>query len=175
MFHEAIIVPRLHKGIVKQLQGWTGWRIPYLITAVILLAFSTPVRADYTATVNPNSILVTNFLGWGTSLCWWANVIGGYANRTAYVDLAFSQLKLNIVRYNIGGSGPLGRHFRSEASHAGLTVSNRNGNTVELNWNYGMLQSAINVSGPYSDVSNAMHPYEIPINNSCQFYRVKKN
>jgi O-glycosyl hydrolase len=55
------------------------------------------------ATVDPTFVLVTNFEGWGTSLCWWANVIGGYSNRDVYADLAFTQLKLNIVRYNIGG------------------------------------------------------------------------
>jgi O-glycosyl hydrolase len=53
--------------------------------------------------VTPSSVLVADFQGWGSSLCWWANVIGSYSNRANYVDLAFTQLKLNIVRYNIGG------------------------------------------------------------------------
>ena len=69
----------------------------------MLLAAPVALRADYTATINPNSLLVTNFQGWGTSLCWWANVVGSYPNRTNYMDLAFNTLKLNIVRYNIGG------------------------------------------------------------------------
>ncbi|HXC37162.1 MAG TPA: LamG-like jellyroll fold domain-containing protein [Candidatus Acidoferrales bacterium] len=73
-----------------------------LITGMIL-AIPVAVRADYTATINPNSLLVTSFQGWGTSLCWWANVVGNYPNRTNYMDLAFDTLKLNIVRYNIGG------------------------------------------------------------------------
>lgn len=69
-----------------------------------LLVLAVPcVRADYTAVVNPASILVTNYQGWGSSLCWWANVVGGYSNRQEYCTLAFSDLKLNIVRYNIGG------------------------------------------------------------------------
>jgi autotransporter-associated beta strand protein len=55
------------------------------------------------ATVDPTTVLVTNYEGWGTSLCWWANVVGGYSNRTDYISLAFTTLKLNIVRYNIGG------------------------------------------------------------------------
>jgi len=55
------------------------------------------------ATVDPTTVLVTNYEGWGSSLCWWANVVGGYANRTDYCNLAFTTLKLNIVRYNIGG------------------------------------------------------------------------
>lgn len=76
--------------------------IPSLLAA-LLLAFPISSRGDYTATVNPNSAVVNNYLGWGVSLCWWANVVGSYANRDQYVDLAFTQLKLNIARYNIGG------------------------------------------------------------------------
>jgi len=55
------------------------------------------------AVVSPSTVLVDSFEGWGTSLCWWANVVGGYANRATYASLAFSTLGLNIVRYNIGG------------------------------------------------------------------------
>lgn len=62
-----------------------------------------PAAPLYRAYVDPSMAYVTNFEGWGTSLCWWANVAGGFANRATYADLAFTQLKLNIVRYNIGG------------------------------------------------------------------------
>ena len=53
--------------------------------------------------------------GWGTSLCWWGNVIGswgdadwngnGRPDREEIAELAFSPeyLNLNIVRYNVGG------------------------------------------------------------------------
>ncbi len=78
-------------------------RLVVLISAVILLAVPVSLRADYTATVNPSSVISTNFQGWGTSLCWWANVVGSYPNRNYYMDLAFNTLQLNIVRYNIGG------------------------------------------------------------------------
>ena len=48
------------------------------------------------------------FEGWGTSLCWFGNVVGGYGdeNREAIADLLFDLEKgigLNMVRYNIGG------------------------------------------------------------------------
>jgi O-glycosyl hydrolase len=81
---------------------------PLLKKAVLFLAgalyvASFAARADYTAMVSPSAVLVTNFQGWGSSLCWWANVVGGYSNRQDYINLAFKQLKLNIVRYNIGG------------------------------------------------------------------------
>jgi len=67
-----------------------------------LVVVPAPMPQD-SATVNPNQALVDNFAGWGTSLCWWGNVCGGYANRNAYASLAFTTLGLNIVRYNIGG------------------------------------------------------------------------
>jgi O-glycosyl hydrolase len=70
---------------------------------MVLPGIPASVRADYTAVISPGSVIATNFQGWGTSLCWWANVVGSYPNRTNYVDLAFNTLKLNIVRYNIGG------------------------------------------------------------------------
>lgn len=53
--------------------------------------------------------------GWGSSLCWWGNIIGawgdqdfngnGRPDREEVAELAFSPeyLNLNIVRYNVGG------------------------------------------------------------------------
>ncbi|HEV2327810.1 MAG TPA: hypothetical protein VGY56_03365 [Verrucomicrobiae bacterium] len=87
-----------------------------LITGMIL-ASPVALRADYTATINPNSRLVKDFHGWGTSLCWWANVVGNYPNRTNYMDLAFNTLKLNIVRYNIGGGQNPTINYPSQGSH----------------------------------------------------------
>ncbi len=58
---------------------------------------------QFQATLNPSQVLVDNFDGWGVSLCWWANVCGGYSNRDTYAALAFTTLGLNIARYNIGG------------------------------------------------------------------------
>ncbi len=61
-----------------------------------------------TITVDPNNVYVASFEGWGTSLAWWANVIGGWSsNRDAIADRIFSPtsgLGLNFVRYNIGAS-----------------------------------------------------------------------
>ncbi|HLK90323.1 MAG TPA: glycoside hydrolase [Polyangia bacterium] len=48
------------------------------------------------------------FEGWGTSLCWWANHVGGWGatGRNAVVDALVdpaSGLGYNVFRYNIGG------------------------------------------------------------------------
>lgn len=64
--------------------------------------------------VNPG-IHYQTLEGWGTSLCWWGNVIGSWGeadwngnqrpDREEIAELAFSPeyLNLNIVRYNVGG------------------------------------------------------------------------
>jgi O-glycosyl hydrolase len=48
------------------------------------------------------------FEGWGTSICWWGNIIGKYPqqSRDSIIDLLFDTtngLGLSMVRYNIGG------------------------------------------------------------------------
>ncbi len=75
-----------------------------IVAVAIGLVFPSTATAATNATViDAGTVLVRHFDGWGTSLCWWANVVGGYTNREEYADLAFKQLGLNIVRYNIGG------------------------------------------------------------------------
>ena len=54
------------------------------------------------------SVKHQHFEGWGTSLCWWANHVGGWAEakRNALVDNmvdATNGLGYNVFRYNIGG------------------------------------------------------------------------
>ncbi len=72
-----------------------------------LLTTATPAVADAPVHVDP-SVRYGVWQGWGTSLAWWANVIGGFpeAARREYMVKAFdpvSGLGLNVVRYNIGG------------------------------------------------------------------------
>ena len=72
--------------------------------------FSGSLQADYSTTINPQTTWGV-WEGWGTSLCWWANVFG---NRDDLADIAFTTnytvlngenfpgLGLNIARYNVG-------------------------------------------------------------------------
>ncbi|CAI5476691.1 unnamed protein product [Closterium sp. Yama58-4] len=57
-------------------------------------------------TVSPNFV-GTTWRGWGTSLAWFANYVGGLPQKTQnqMLDLLFGKdnLNLNILRYNIGG------------------------------------------------------------------------
>lgn len=79
------------------------WAILLLLTVFCGM----PARAQDTATVDP-SVQFQTWQGWGTSLAWWAKVVGGLPEpaRQDYMDKAFDPVKgmgLNIVRYNIGG------------------------------------------------------------------------
>ena len=56
-----------------------------------------------------------------------------------------------------------------------LNLVNTNSGQFQLNWGYGMLQSATNVTGPYNDMPNVASPYLIPATNGQQFYRVREN
>jgi O-glycosyl hydrolase len=61
----------------------------------------------YSAVVDP-SVQYQTLQGWGTSLAWWANVVGGFPEpvRSDYITKVFDPvdgLGLNVVRYNIGG------------------------------------------------------------------------
>ena len=69
-----------------------------------------------TVTASPGTTLIKvntavrhqTFEGWGTSLCWWANHVGGWSatGRDAVVDAVVDPangLGFNIFRYNIGG------------------------------------------------------------------------
>jgi hypothetical protein len=55
-----------------------------------------------------------------------------------------------------------------------LAVKTLDAGHMQLNWNYGTLQSATNVSGPYRDLIGAAAPYTVTLTNAQQFYRVKE-
>jgi O-glycosyl hydrolase len=95
-----------------------AWACFALFCLAALSLHAQPLTAtSIVAKISPDKILVEDFQGWGVSLCWWANVVGGYSNRDEYADLIFNRLKLNIVRYNIGGgenpAGPGTMQFRA--------------------------------------------------------------
>lgn len=89
--------------------GTVGTQIP---ASVVNAAPTTETVGE--VSVNPG-IHYQTLKGWGTSMCWWGNVIGswgdkdfngdGTPDREEIAELAFSPeyLNLNIVRYNVGG------------------------------------------------------------------------
>jgi hypothetical protein len=56
-----------------------------------------------------------------------------------------------------------------------LAIASAGAGEVQLSWNAGLLQSATNVSGPFSSLTNAVSPFIVPASNRQQFYRVLNN
>lgn len=92
----------------------SGTSQPLILTGSAPTNGSAPAKRDMKAVHVPAIVIDPKssgqaFEGWGTSLYWWANVVGKWPNSNTtreLLDLFFSREKglgLNIVRYNIGG------------------------------------------------------------------------
>lgn len=70
--------------------------------ATVLFAACAPL---VTASVVDPSTRYQTWEGFGTSLAWWAHVVGAYKEplRSELVDKVLRELRLNVLRYNIGG------------------------------------------------------------------------
>ncbi len=83
--------------------------VPTIEAAFLMVAATAVLLAASTIVAVDPSKRGRVFRGWGTSLCWWANAVGGWEGkdvRTELMDLVFDPKKglgLNIARYNIGG------------------------------------------------------------------------
>ncbi|REE87390.1 O-glycosyl hydrolase [Paenibacillus taihuensis] len=106
-----------------------------LALSILLLLSAAPgiftgraYAAAYTAVVSPSDQRQT-VEGWGTSLSWWANMVGGWPSTTrgTIADLLFtttSGIGLNVARYNIsGGDNPSHTHLRPDAAVPGYMTS----------------------------------------------------
>lgn len=101
-----------------------------LLAGSMILSCSTVSHAaTTTVTISPEYEAQT-FKGWGTSLSWWGNAIGGWSNETKkeeILDLLFDEtngIGLNVARYNIGGGDdPTHDHMRNGANLEGYQPS----------------------------------------------------
>jgi len=90
------------------------------------------------------SLRQQKFEGWGTSLCWWARNVGGWApeKRNALVDLVadpVNGLGYNVFRYNIGGGeNPAHTHMDTFRDMPGFEKENGT-----FDWNVDAEQRAV--------------------------------
>jgi O-glycosyl hydrolase len=75
--------------------------------------------------------------GWGGSLCWWANITGGYSDEKIaqicnWITSPVSGLNMNIFRFNIGGGDtPDHKHMRTDG---GNMPGYKDSLTAQYNW-----------------------------------------
>lgn len=92
-----------------------------VLAAAATITVTPMATADYAAVVDP-SIVHQKWDGWGTSLCWWAHIVGGYPEpvRSDLCVKMFKDLGINVVRYNIGGGDdPTHTHMERRAAVPG--------------------------------------------------------
>jgi O-glycosyl hydrolase len=93
--------------------------------------------------INAN-VRYQKFEGWGTSLCWWANRIGGWATdkKNQFLDRIVNPatgLGYNIFRYNIGGGeNPAHSHMGQYKDMPGLQPTQGS-----WNWNADSRQTSV--------------------------------
>ena len=102
-----------------------------------------------TVTIQPGTTYQVHE-GFGTSLCWFGNVIGGFPDtaKNDIADLLFDQeygIGINVVRYNIGGGdNPSHDHMRAGAELEGFQPSQGNWDWNADTTQRWMLQAAKN-------------------------------
>ena len=84
----------------------------------------------------------------------------------------------NTVRLTV--SGPVGTDTLARSGYIIVTnlgpvtlVIQPSGNQLQLTWPAGALQSALQVTGPYTNVPTATSPFTITPSNAAQFFRIK--
>jgi O-glycosyl hydrolase len=102
---------------------------------ILSLRFAGGVTEAVTVTVDAQ-VQHQEFEGWGTSICWWGNIIGNYPGQTrdSVMDLLFDTtdgLGLSILRYNIGGGdNPSHNHMGTGKMMEGFKASE----TAQYDW-----------------------------------------
>lgn len=100
--------------------------LAFVLAVIFVVGIVLPIKNSAFATSYTNVDTTSRrqtFEGWGTSLAWWANAVGGWTmegetgktKREEIMDLVFGAdgLNLNIVRYNIpGGENPTHSHMK---------------------------------------------------------------
>ena len=94
-------------------QLMSGLTILLTFTTLITMYLSNSsvaMAASQTVTITPSQQYQT-IQGWGTTLAWWANIIGGWSTskKQALANALFSPttgIGLNVLRYNFGADGP---------------------------------------------------------------------
>lgn len=123
------------------------------LTGICTVPCGVNVKAVDTVKIDPGNASPINdgvFEGWGTSLCWYGNRIGGSEKTTAEAAKvlynADTGLGLNIIRYNVGGGDdPTHDHIQRSDSKMPGYWSNYNEETGEFDYDFTQDENQRNV------------------------------
>jgi O-glycosyl hydrolase len=95
-----------------------GTRILTVVFIAVLLNSTGRIASAQPVLVDP-AITYQQVEGWGGSLCWWANIMGGYSDNDVLKICDWitdpDGLNMNIFRFNIGGGdAPAHSHMRGD-------------------------------------------------------------
>ncbi|MGB7568955.1 MAG: hypothetical protein WBM07_13930, partial [Chitinivibrionales bacterium] len=88
--------------VFSKIKTWV-FGLSLVLMGELFLGSTSSCNAQTSVTISPSTVYCT-FEGWGTSLAWWANTMGGWSTaiRNALLDSIFGTkgIQYNIVRYN---------------------------------------------------------------------------
>ncbi len=115
-----------------------------------LIFYFLPTTQAQTVSIDPN-VRLQKLDGWGTSLSWWANLVGNYPQ--AQIDMICddladpNELNFNIFRYNIHGGDNPSLHHGTTVNHfrwdSGDITSYKSSASAPYNWNANAAQRKI--------------------------------
>lgn len=123
------------------------------LTGICTVAWDVSAEDSEVVKIDPDNASPINngvFEGWGTSLCWYGNRIGGSEKATAeaakYMYNADTGLGLNIIRYNVGGGDdPTHDHIKRSDSKMPGYWTNYNEETGKFDYDFTQDENQRNV------------------------------
>ena len=107
-------------------------------------------------------------------------VSGNFANGVWSGSLTVQQPATNVTLRADDGLGHVSQSLPFDVASGPVppvtvTLLRTSGNQMQLTWSHGILQSASQAAGPYTDVLGATSPYPVTFSAPQQFFRVRVN
>jgi len=142
--------------------------------AIFITIFSVGIIFSQTTINNTPSTKYQTMKGWGVSVAWWGNLVGGMPQSTIddIANRVAVQANLNFFRFNIGGGDnpncPSGKHMRMDADMPGYRPIYPDGQglgIVDVSKDYrqiAVMNKLASLRAPYGDILTEMFSVSPP-------------
>jgi hypothetical protein len=140
----------------------------------IIVLFSVGIISSQTTITNTPSTKYQTMKGWGVSVAWWGNLVGGMpqASIDDICNRVAVEVNLNFFRFNIGGGDnpncPSGKHMRFDADMPGYRpfyANNQGFGVVDVSKDYrqiAVMDKLASLRAPYGDIITEMFSVSPP-------------